>query len=65
MIILIRYEPCTVSQFGGVLFGLSDASVWNEFPVSEILQTIIYSFETHVVMHDKANCKPLIVAAVC
>ena len=64
MIILIRYEPCTVSQCSGVLFRLSDALVLNKFLVSEILQTIIHSLETHVVMHDKAKCKPLIVAAV-
>jgi hypothetical protein len=64
MIILIRYEPCIVSQCSGVLFVLSDASVWSKFPVSENLQTIICSLETHVVMHDKANCKPLIVADV-
>lgn len=64
MIILIRYEPSIVSQCSGVLFGSSDASVRSIFPVSENLQIVMHSLETHVVMHDKANCKPLIVAAV-
>jgi myo-inositol-1-phosphate synthase len=64
MIILIRYEPCIVIQCSGVLFVLSDPSVWSKFLVSEILQTANRSLETHVEMHDKANCKPLIVAAV-
>ena len=64
MIILIRYEPCIASQCSGVLFGLSDASVWSKFPVSENLQSIVHSIKAHVVMHDKPNCKPLIAAAV-
>jgi len=64
MIILIRYEPCIASQCSGVLFGLSDASVWCKFLVSENLHTIIHSLETHVVMHDKTNCKPPIVADI-